>query len=151
MHDNEVTRAFRYFDLFADFSDEQLNLLSFVSEIVSLGVGDVLYSIDDTADGGYILFEGRLEAFDEATGESGDYDITAPALIGELGLLLTRPRSATIVASGPARLVFVPRESFLKLLRTDPALAESVSETLRDELARYLDSIARLAPRFSGN
>lgn len=148
MGDDEAIASFRKFELFADFNDEQLKLLAFVSEDRALARGDVLYQTGEKADGAYVLVTGTLESSD---GEhvSERYQITPPALIGEMGLMLTRPRATTVAARTPSQLLFIPREPFLKLLRNNPALAESVSAILRAELARYLDSIAQVAPRFS--
>lgn len=132
---------------FAEFSIDQLRLLAFVSEWRRLMPGDLLYSAGEPADGGYVLTAGRLQALDDAAPASG-YRIDPPALVGEIGLVLTRPRSATIKAATRAELLFLPRAPFLKLLRSDPALAEAVSAQIRAVLLGYLDAIDRLKPRF---
>jgi len=72
------------------------------------------------------------------------------ALVGEFGLMLTRPRGMTMTADGPAKLLFVPREAFLKLLRNEPELAGQVAARLRRQLAHYLDAVTRAGARFSG-
>lgn len=150
MNEDEAIAQFAGFDLFAAFSDEQLKLMAFVSEARVLEAGDVLYQAGETADGAYVLASGRMEAVHTPEDGGGRYAIVPPALIGEIGLMLTRPRATSIVAQARSELLFVPREPFLKLLRGDPGLAGHVAETLRAELANYLEQIARLGPRFSG-
>ncbi|WP_404400974.1 Crp/Fnr family transcriptional regulator [Pelagibacterium halotolerans] len=152
MGDDEAVTAFRKFEIFGAFDDEQLKLLAFVSEERALGRGETLYEAGEKADGAYVLVTGTLEGFDggaQSTDERAVYPIIPPALIGEMGLMLTRPRATTIRARSSARLLFIPREPFLKLLRNDPELAESVSAILREELARYLERIAQVAPKFT--
>lgn len=150
MDEAAAMAAFRTLDMFAGFSDEQLRLLAFVCEDVSLRPGDGLYAAGDAANGAYVLVSGALEAGSDADEAGGRFRIEPVSLIGELGLMLTRPRATTVRAIHRSQLLFVPREPFLKLLRTDPALAEDVAATLRAELARYLDTIVQLDGRFSG-
>jgi CRP-like cAMP-binding protein len=141
--------AFRALDLFADFDDEQLRLLTFASETVSLSAGDVLFEAGDFANGGFALVSGQLEAHDTQTGTGDKFIIDPPALVGEMGLMLAKPRPATVLARAHSELLFIPREPFLKILRSDPALAESVANILRGELAAYLDRVTGLGSRFS--
>lgn len=150
MDDAAAIAAFGELDIFAGFSDEQLKLLAFVAEEVSLRAGDLLYNAGDTADGAYVLVSGALEASHPEDEGSGKFRIEPVALLGELGLMLTRKRAATITAMAISTALFVPREPFLKLMRNHPDLAEDVAQTLRAELSRYLDSIAQLDGRFSG-
>jgi CRP-like cAMP-binding protein len=148
MDDDVASGHFRAIDLFSGFDDEQLRLLNFVSENQSLARGEVLYDAGEPADGAYVLISGQLEAIHTPAEGGARYAISPPALVGELGLMLTRPRATQIAAKTAAEVIFVPREPFLKILRTDPELAGEVAEILRGELARYLDSISALGPRF---
>ena len=92
---------------------------------------------------------GALEATDSQAEGGARFRIEPVALVGELGLMLTRPRGASLRAARSSTLLFVPRGPFLKLLRSHPELAEDVAATIRAELSRYLDSITRLGERFS--
>ncbi len=139
--------ALKALELFADFSDEQLKLLTFASEAVSVAAGEVIFSAGDMANGGYVLVTGQLELQD-GTGNGG-FIVDPPALVGEIGLMLAKPRAATVTARRVSDLLFVPREPFLKILRSDPALAHSVAAFLRAELSSYLDRVTGLGPRFS--
>lgn len=135
--------AFRALDLFADFSDEQLRLLNFASETMALSPGDILYQSGEASTGAYALISGQLEAQDGATENAPKFIIDPPALVGEMGLMLSRPRPATVIARRQSELLYIPREPFLKILRSDPDLAASVAEFLRAELAAYLDRVTR--------
>lgn len=135
-------------ELFAEFSPEQLRLLAFVAEEKRLDRGEVLYRAGDPAHGGYVLSSGVLVASEDPAAR-GAYRVLPPALVGEFGLMLTRPRSMTMTAGSPAKLLFVPREAFLKLLRNEPALAAQVAERLRRQLSQYLDAVTRAGARVS--
>jgi CRP-like cAMP-binding protein len=149
MDEAAAAAAFAELDIFSSFSDEQLRLLVFVCEDISLAPGEVLYAAGDAADGAYVLVAGALEATHSPVEGSARFRIEPVALVGELGLMLTRPRGASVRAARTSSLLFVPRGPFLKLLRSHPELAEDVAATLRAELSRYLDSIAQLGERFS--
>jgi len=149
MDEAAAVAAFAELDIFSSFSDEQLRLLAFVCEEISLAPGEALYAAGDAADGGYVLVSGALEATHSPVEGSLRFRIEPVALVGELGLMLTRPRGASVSAVRTSALLFVPRGPFLKLLRSHPELAEDVAATLRAELSRYLDSIAQLGERFS--
>lgn len=149
MDEAAAVAAFAELDIFSSFSDEQLRLLAFVCEEVQLAPEDNLYAAGDAADGAYVLVSGALEATHSPVEGSGRFRIDPVALVGELGLMLTRPRGASVKAVRTSTLLFVPRGPFMKLLRSHPELAEDVATTLRAELSRYLDSIARLGERFS--
>lgn len=149
MDEAAAMAAFRMLDLFAGFTDEQLRLLAFVCEDVFLRPDDGLYAAGDAANGAYVLVSGLLEAGPPSDQAGGRFRIEPISLVGEIGLMLPRPRATTVRAIRDSGLLFVPREPFLKLLRADPALAEDVAATLRAELARYLESIVQLDDRFS--
>ena len=149
MDEAAAMAAFGELDIFSGFSDDQLRLLAFVAEDVVLRPGETLYNAGDPANGAYVLVSGALEASNPENQGGGRFRIEPVAMVGELGLMLTRPRSTSIAAVRSSTALFVPREPFLKLLRSHPELAEDVAETLRAELARYLDSIAQLGGRFS--
>ncbi|WP_417579071.1 Crp/Fnr family transcriptional regulator [Pelagibacterium sp.] len=149
MDEAAAVAALAQLDIFASFSNDQLRLLAFVCEDVMLGPGEGLYAAGDAADGGFVLVSGALEAMHSPVEGSGRFRIDPVALVGEFGLMLTRPRGASVSAVRTSKLLFVPREPFLKLLRNHPELAEDVAAIIRAELSRYLDSIAQLGSRFA--
>src|SRR5207245_6450809 len=55
-------------------------------------------------------------------------------LFGEMALFADEPRSATVRAEEPGRVLRLPRERFLALMRQVPALSLAVAETLSRRL-----------------
>ena len=149
MTEDDIIATLSELDLFAGFSPAQLRLLAFVSEERALASGERLYQAGDRPDGAYVLTAGALEVDYPDAAPSSRYGIAPTALVGEMGLMLTRPRPATVTSSGDSHVIFVPREPFLKLLRGDPNLAASVSGIIRAELVRYLDQVTQLKPRLT--
>lgn len=148
MQEDNAVKHFRQHDVFSEFSDEQLYLLSFASDVRILPAGMQIYAAGERADGAYILVSGTLISHDGPEFSIPGYEIMAPALVGEIGLMLTRPRGTSVSTKDECVVIFVPREPFLKLLRADPYIAEYVSDILRKELETYLQRIVDLAPQF---
>ncbi|WP_127143748.1 cyclic nucleotide-binding domain-containing protein [Pelagibacterium montanilacus] len=149
MSEDEIIAAFRDLDLFDCFTSDQLRLLAFVAEEIELAADENLFAAGTPADGGYVLVEGTLSALEDGVAADRAYRVTPPALVGEIGLMLARPRGTTVSAREASRLIFVPREAFLKLVRQDADLAMRVSGLLKGRLARYIEPITRLSHKFS--
>jgi MFS family permease len=71
--------------------------------------GEVLISQGDDADALWLLASGRLQA--SANGVALP-DVTAPAYVGELGLMNNAPRSATVTVSEPSDVVRIEADDF---------------------------------------
>ena len=148
MDEETAIAALRELELFADFTEEHLRLLAFVSQDRDLAPGETLCEAGSIPGGAHVLVTGQLEARHTEADGGGRYRISPPSLIGEIGLMINRARATTLVATRSSSVLFVPKEPFMKLVRSHPELAQGVADTLRAELTRYLDSIAGLSGRF---
>lgn len=82
--------------------------------------GDVLLREGDPAEVLLVLLEGSCEV------RQGPVDdvltsVTAPDVLGEIGLLRRSPRTATVIATSPCRLLEVPGPLFLATVLPDAA------------------------------
>jgi len=70
------------------------------------------------------------------------------AVIGEIGLLRNKPRTATIKAATPMVVLRIGRETFYQILRDVPQLALEVmrelAERVEDTTVRLRDAAAKL-------
>jgi len=129
-------------DFFELCDAEQRRLLAFVSEPKIFQKGQVIFSYGDEADGCYVLVSGELSAVDDAAGKGKPRSITEPgSLLGELGLVLARPRRSTLTAATRVEMLLVPRQAFLKLAVQFPELADKAAERIEQELNSFLNAI----------
>lgn len=139
---DDYTSALAEADFFRICDDEQRRLLAFASERRSFGAGDVIYKRGDASEGAFVLLQGEVLAGDsdgtsfkpQRIGEHG-------AVLGEMGLFLSRPRRASLRAATDVELLFVPRAAFVKLMRQFPLLAERAAMRIEEEMASFLGAI----------
>lgn len=118
--------------------------------------GQIVIQENATGNELYVILSGRLvvtrDAVELATLERGDH-------FGEIGLLRQGARTATVTSTHPGLLMSIDRETFLELMRREPAMAvkvlwrftETLAQRLRraNDLLRELGSDGELSIRFS--
>jgi CRP/FNR family transcriptional regulator, cyclic AMP receptor protein len=117
--------------LFESVSDEELERVApFVSE-VSVSAGKHLVDEGDYAYTFMAIEEGTAEVRrgDERVAELGSGDF-----FGEVGLLDTERRTATVVATSPMRLITLDRWDMKRLEKTIPAVAERIRTAAAERL-----------------
>lgn len=65
-------------------------------------------------------------------------ELKAGDLFGEMAIVERRPRSATVRADGPARVLTLDKRAFLRQVHEDPSLAYRILETMSRRV-RWLD------------
>jgi MFS family permease len=106
----EQLAALRTVPFLAVLPLQRLEALAGAAVRVELQPGATLFDRGDAGDRFYVLDEGTLEiALPEGTKKE-----QAPAYVGEIALLRDVPRTATVRASGAARLWAVERAAFLE-------------------------------------
>ncbi len=120
---------------FAGLSDADLSWLVSQSEPVTLQPGDLLMEQGSYGDCAYIVLEGELE-IKKHTGEN---EITiamreAGEVVGEMSLLDRAPRMADVRAVRESRLLRIKKETFERLLATNPPAVLSILHTVTARL-----------------
>lgn len=121
--------------LFSKLEPSKLKLLAFTSELMSYEDGELVFEEGDSADCAYVIMEGKANIF--ACTEGGEVlvgTLEKNQLLGELGVLTSSPRSATIRASGRLVALRISEELFLKLLGDNPQVALDVMRQLSAKL-----------------
>jgi CRP-like cAMP-binding protein len=117
--------------IFADLDPVSLRVIALASETFYLEPGERLFSEGDKSDGAYFILHGffRLASADadERGAESGD-------LLHPLSLITDLARPMTAIADKQSEVLRIPRQVFVRILESAPALAIR----LRDKLARDL-------------
>lgn len=117
--------------IFADLDPVSLRVIALASETLHLEAGERLFAEGETSDGAYFILGGffRLTSADadESSAVSGD-------LLHPLSLITDLARPVTAIADERSEVLKIPRQVFIRILDSAPALAMR----LRDKLTRDL-------------
>ena len=118
----ETHALLRELALFQHLDETTLDELAGELEWFALPGGATLFELGDPADSLYVLKSGSLGAFKpDVKGELHlDGIVAAGETVGELGLIIDQPRSATVRALRDSELLRLPRAGFEKLVTEHP-------------------------------
>lgn len=121
----------RQLPLFEGLTDEDLDRLYNMAEVVSLKAGEVLVEEGQPGDSMYIALAGMFEV----SKRSGERDVVFAGcgpgdVIGEISLLENVPRTATVRAIQDAGVLRISRDTFRQLLVRSPTASLSVLRTM---------------------
>ena len=113
---------------FKGLVDEEIRLVASACAEEERDAGDVIFVEGATADRFYIVIEGRVEVWKNYYDAKPDLlAVHGPGhFFGEMALIDELPRSATVVAKDAARLLFLYRDDFRRLIRERSSIALSV-------------------------
>ena len=108
-------------------SQRQLRAVARIAEVIEVPAGAVLARAGHGGDEFFLILDGSarvdVSPRKRAKLKPGDY-------FGEMSLLDGGPRSATVTADTPLRLLVIKRRDFATLLREAPDLIQSLLSTL---------------------
>ena len=119
--------------IFAGLSSSQVGELSAVGKVRTLEVGEILLREGEASDSVCLLLSGVLEV--TKAGHALD-TLRSGAILGEIGLLLDHPRSASIRVLERATCYVLSRAAFHSLLDSGSAGARRVLLAISETLAR---------------
>lgn len=129
------TEALSKVPLFSKLEHSKLRLLAFTSELQTYEEGEVVFNEGESADCTYVILDGKADIY--AKTDSGEMivgTLESNQLLGELGVLTSSPRSATIRAKGRLMMLRISGEMFLRLLAENPSVALDVMRQLSGKL-----------------
>jgi CRP-like cAMP-binding protein len=126
--------------IFALLGPQALRIIAIGTESRYVHKGEILFSVGEIADAGYLIQEGSF-ALELDSMESDTQRVTVPrgTLLGESALLTETLRPVTATALEPSMVMRIPRSLFLKMLDGFPDAAQR----LRDHFARRAEQTAR--------
>jgi NTE family protein len=132
--------------LFADLTPALRDQLAERSEPVRLAAGEWLFQEGDPGDAMYLVRAGRLEV---VSGNSGVVvrQLGRGDALGELALLTSSPRSASVRAARASDLLMIGRQHFEELLQSSPALSLSLNRILGEQLRSSQAAASSARPR----
>jgi CRP-like cAMP-binding protein len=118
------TSRFAAFPVLADLPEAELDELATAMSEVEVEAGAKVVTVDDYGTAVYFIEQGEADVLaeaPEATETLGPGDI-----FGEIALLLTGERSATVVARTPMRLLSLSGQDFQRIRAGVPELENSL-------------------------
>jgi voltage-gated potassium channel len=117
--------------LFADLGASERELAARWADEVEVAPGRQLVAQGDSAYEFFVITEGTAEVVRDGTtvAELGPGDF-----FGEIALLETERRNATVTAITPMRVIVMTRDRFQQLMRSSPELAGKLAAAVRARL-----------------
>src|SRR5713226_6233249 len=133
--------------MFEECSQRQLRSIARIAQVFDAPAGTMLTRADEPGDEFFLILDGTASV-DVATEKRGP--LRPGAFFGEMSLLDGGPRSATIVAETPVRLLVISRRNFSVLLREVPGLTQSLLVTLSRRVRQAEESAKRMGGALAG-
>lgn len=109
---------------FAALPAEELEELAGAMHEVEVEAGANVITVDDYGTAIYFIEEGEADVLDE-DGQGKDF-VGPRDVVGEIGLLLTGQRTATVVARTPMRLLSLSGQDFERIRPRVPEVEQSL-------------------------
>ncbi|UAB90782.1 Crp/Fnr family transcriptional regulator [Ruegeria sp. SCSIO 43209] len=117
--------AFPNSGFLSEASEELRTMLAAQATEVTLDRGDVLFEQDDEGDALYAILSGALEvSFLASSGRKLSLSMMRPGeVFGEIALFDSGPRTATVTAAEPSKVLRVRQKDMMAQIREHPDLA----------------------------
>lgn len=134
----ERRRLLANVSLFSELDDAALDGLLKLTSTRHLDEGEILFRKGEPGRQLYGVVQGRLKIYSAGRdGREVVFGLSDPGdVTGEIALLDSEPRSATVVALEPTELLTLDRRDFLPFLERHPRVAIRLAELLAERLRR---------------
>jgi CRP-like cAMP-binding protein len=138
--------------IFRRLGSGALRIVAIGAESYSVEAGQVLFTVGETADGGYIIQRGSFSLSTERGNESEV--VAGPGtLLGEMSLIAETKRPATARAREDSVVLRISRSMFLRMLEGYPDAAQRLRELLAsraDQWSRDVENVRAALARDGG-
>jgi CRP-like cAMP-binding protein len=137
--------------IFRRLGPSALRILAIGAESYQVQAGQVLFTVGETADGGYIVQRGSFTLSTERD-EGSDIVAGPSTLLGETALLTETKRPATARAREDSTVLRISRSMFLRMLEGFPDAAERLRELFMsraDQWAQEIENVRAALDRDS--
>jgi len=132
---------------FKDLTDHEIKLIQEVCHEQSYRAGTLIFEEGEKAERFFIILEGELEVWKSYDAKEKDLLAVHGAghLFGEMALIDDLPRSATVLVRTSARLLFIERADFQRIINENSSIAlsvmKSVSLMVRKSNESFVDNL----------
>lgn len=133
---------------FAALNPEHIEKLLAIGSLLQIEPDEVLVKQGEDSDSFYVLVEGKMAVYHEKEGQRmllGYLDF--PGTVGEMGLILGKPRTATVIARDPSLALKFTREMFFNLLAQAPKFGLGITQGIAQRLEDVSEQVFSAAPR----
>ena len=123
----------RQVPLFAGCSKRELGEIATLADELSFPAGRKLIEEGKQGREFFVLIDGEVEV--RAKGRK--VDTMTSGFFGEMALVSSRPRNASVTTTTPVRVLVVNEPAFRRLLRDSPQIQLKVLQTLADRAAEH--------------
>lgn len=121
--------------LLGGIPDENLDWLVDQSEIVHVEKGETFIQEGSPGDTAFVILEGECEVLKRSWQQDVSVVNRQPGdVFGEMALLYDTPRTASVRALVPSRLLKIPKEAFRELISSNPSSALAILYTVTKRL-----------------
>ncbi|MGD8439312.1 MAG: Crp/Fnr family transcriptional regulator [Holophagae bacterium] len=143
-------------ELFTEMANEELDELTDLAQIKKLGKDTTIFHAGDPADAVYVVASGRVKVV-VTSSDGKEFILTvlgAGQVFGEMALLESTTRSASVITLSAVELLAINRTDFQRLLDSNPRISQRLMAILSRRLRRanakmeslaYMDVAGRLA------
>jgi CRP-like cAMP-binding protein len=134
---NEKVELLKRVPLFADCSRGELEQIAQLADEIDLDQGKELTRLGESGREFFVLLEGEADVSQDGTSintlKAGDF-------FGEIALVEETPRTATVTATTPVRVLVITDRAFRRLLGEQPELQRKVLVALAERVKPALGS-----------
>ena len=143
-------------ELFGEMLEEEIDDLTALAQIKKLSKDTTVFHAGDPADAVFVVASGRVKVVITSS-DGKEFILTvlgAGQVFGEMALLESAPRSASIVTLSAVEVLVISRSDFQRLLDSSPRISQRLMAILSRRLRRanakmeslaYMDVAGRLA------
>jgi CRP/FNR family transcriptional regulator, cyclic AMP receptor protein len=114
-----------------------LKLMAVMSDRMTYAADEILFNQGDVSDSVFIVLSGSFDVINVSSGEEVRLArLEGGTIVGDLGVLGDRPRSATIRSVTEMHVLRIEKDDFLGLIQQVPKLAMAVARELALRLER---------------
>lgn len=141
------SEIFKRVPLFSDLTDEEISKLIRASHKKTYPKDNVIFFEEDEGDSLFVINSGRVKVakFSDDGKEIILAILSAGDFFGDMSLLDSEPRSATIIALEKTEVTSIRRNEFLKIIRENPLIAVKLLAVLSQRLRDANRKIGTLA------
>lgn len=139
-----VLRALSRSDLFEGLSELQLDQVADRAELLQLASGEAVVMQGDASQSFFVVLNGVARVIVASGTEAAEVSRLGPSdTVGEQGLLLGTPRTATVLAEGPLLVLRFDDVVFDAMFQKIPGFGMAICRALARRLADATSKIAQ--------